>query len=54
MEAARRAAEEALLDRTIVTVSAEIHAQSLARLDQAPPDNPPLRRTLTTPLPWSA
>ena len=39
LEAARRAAEEALLDRTIFTVSPQAYAQFLARLDEPPKPN---------------
>ncbi len=52
LEAARRAAEEALLDRTLLLVSAEGYAAFLKRLDKPPRPNARLRRTLTTPAPW--
>jgi uncharacterized protein (DUF1778 family) len=52
LDAARRAAEEALLDRTVLTVSPEAYAQFLARLDAAPQPNERLRRTMQTPAPW--
>jgi uncharacterized protein (DUF1778 family) len=52
LEAARRAAEDALLDRTVFTVSPRAYAAFLARLDSAPKPNARLRRTLQTPTPW--
>ena len=52
LDAARRAAEEALLDRTLFVVSAEAHAIFVARLDQPPKANERLLRTLRTPPPW--
>lgn len=51
--AARRAAEEALLDRTVLSVNSTIYAQFLARLDEPPQPNDRLRRTMQTPPPWS-
>ena len=50
--AARHAAEEALLDRTIFTVSPEAYAQFVARLDEPPKPNDRLRRALQTTPPW--
>ncbi|MGD0482812.1 MAG: DUF1778 domain-containing protein [Terracidiphilus sp.] len=50
--AARRAAEEALLDRTNFIVDAKTYAEFLARLDAPPRPNARLRRTLQTPAPW--
>lgn len=52
LEAARHAAEEALLDRKIFTVSPEAYAQFLARLDEPPKPNDRLRRTIQTAPPW--
>jgi uncharacterized protein (DUF1778 family) len=52
LEAARLAAEEALLDRTVFTVSREAYAQFLARLDEAPNPNERLRRTMQAAPPW--
>ena len=46
LDAAQRAAEDALLDRTVITVGPEAHAAFLARLDEAPAPNERLRRTL--------
>jgi uncharacterized protein (DUF1778 family) len=52
LEAARRAAEEALLDRAVFIVSREAYAQFLARLDEPPKPNERLRRTMQTAPPW--
>jgi uncharacterized protein (DUF1778 family) len=52
LEAARKAAEEALLDRTLITVSPKAYAEFLARLDAPANPNERLRRTLRTPPPW--
>ncbi len=52
LEATRRAAEEALLDRTLFVVGAEAHAEFLARLDMAPQPDARLQRTLNTAPPW--
>ena len=52
LEAARRAAEDALLDRTVFTVSPEAYAEFLARLDAPPRPNERLRRTMRTRAPW--
>ncbi len=52
LEAARRAAEDALLDQTLFKVSPTVYAQFVARLDAPPAPNARLRRTMTTPAPW--
>lgn len=52
LEAASRAAEDALLDRTVFTVSPEVYAEFLARLDAPPQPNERLRRTMRTPAQW--
>jgi uncharacterized protein (DUF1778 family) len=52
LDAARRAAEEILLDRTIFTVSAKAYAEFLARLDAPPKRNERLRRTMRTSATW--
>ena len=52
IEAARHAAEEALLDRSVFTISAETYAQFLARLDETPKPNERLRQTMRTVPPW--
>ena len=53
LDAARPAAEEILLDRTIFTVSAKAYAEFLARLDAPPQPNERLRGTLRTSAPWA-
>lgn len=52
LEAARRAAEEALLERTVFTVSEEAYAAFLARLDEPPQPNDRLLHTMQTAAPW--
>jgi uncharacterized protein (DUF1778 family) len=52
LEAARHAAEDALLDRTLFAVSPDAHAAFLARLDEPPEPNDRLRRTMQTVPPW--
>lgn len=52
LEAARNAAEEALLDQTIITSSPDAYAAFLARLDMPPQPNERLRKMLQTLAPW--
>ena len=53
LDAARRAAEDALLDRTVLMVSPKAYAEFLARLDAPPqPNNKRLQKTLRTAAPW--
>lgn len=52
LDAARRAAEEALLDQVIITASPQAYAEFLARLDSPPRPNERLRKTMQTPAPW--
>src|SRR3954452_22677851 len=52
LDAARHAAESALLDRTVFAVSPEAYATSVARPDSPPKPGAPLKRTLHTPPPW--
>ena len=52
LEAARRAAEEALLDHTVFVASPDAHAAFLARLDEPPKPNERLRRTMQAVPPW--
>lgn len=54
LDASRKAAEEALLDRTLFTVGADAYGEFLARLDEPPRPNDRLRRTMTTPAPWES
>jgi uncharacterized protein (DUF1778 family) len=52
LDAARRAAEDTLLDRTIFRVSPKAYRQFLARLDATPTPNKRLVRSMQTPPPW--
>jgi uncharacterized protein (DUF1778 family) len=52
LEAARRAAEEALLDRNIISVDARAYRKFLARLDARPKPNARLRKTMRKAAPW--
>ena len=52
IEAARQAAQDALLDQTNIVVDAKTYAEFLARLDAPPQRNERLAKTLNTPAPW--
>ena len=52
LEASRRAAEEALLDQTILHVDTATYARFVAMLDAPPRPNSALRRLLQTKAPW--
>ena len=52
LDATRRAAEEAILDRTLFVLDQEAYDQFVARLDEPPRENERLRRALQTPAPW--
>ena len=52
LEAARRAAEDVILDHAIFAVSPEVYAEFLARLDATPQPNERLRKTMRTTAPW--
>jgi uncharacterized protein (DUF1778 family) len=52
LDAARRAAEDALLDRTVFSVSPKAYAEFLKRLDAPPQPNERLRRTMRAQAPW--
>ena len=52
LDAARGAAENALLDRTVFVVNPKTYAEFLARLDAPPRPNARLRRSLQTTAPW--
>jgi uncharacterized protein (DUF1778 family) len=54
LDAARSAAEEALLDQVLITASPAAYAEFLARLDSPPGPNERLRKTMQTPAPWDA
>jgi uncharacterized protein (DUF1778 family) len=47
LEAARRAAEEALLDRTLITGSPKAYDEFVRRLDAKPRPNVRLRKTMS-------
>ena len=52
LEATKRAAEDALLERTLFAVGKQAHAEFLARLDAPAKPNARLKRSLKTPPPW--
>lgn len=52
LDSARAAAEDALLDQVIMTVSPQAFEQFQARLDMPPNPNDRLRKTMLTPAPW--
>jgi uncharacterized protein (DUF1778 family) len=52
LDAARHAAEDTLLDRTLFMVDPEAFTAFLALLDAPPQPNTPLRRSLQTAAPW--
>ncbi len=52
LDAARLAAEEALLDQAIISVSPQAYAAILERLDMSPQPNERLRKTMQTRAPW--
>ena len=52
LQAARNAAQEALIDQTLFALNPKAYAEFLARLDQPPRPNDRLRRALETAAPW--
>ncbi len=52
LEAARRAAVDALSERTLFVVDAATYAKFLATLDAPPRPNDKLKRTMRMPAPW--
>jgi uncharacterized protein (DUF1778 family) len=52
LDAARHAAEDALMDRAMIAVSPKAYAEFLTRLDAPPKPNERLRRTMKTQAPW--
>ena len=52
LDAARLAAEDALLDQVIISVSPQAYKQFLAKLDMPPKAKERLRKTMQTPPPW--
>ncbi len=54
LEAARRAAEEVLLDRALMVVSPDAYDEFLKRLDRPASPNERLQRTMQGNAPWQA
>jgi uncharacterized protein (DUF1778 family) len=52
LDAARRAAEDTLLDRTVFAVSPKGYREFLKRLDARPRPNKRLIKSMQTPAPW--
>ena len=52
LEAARRAAEDTLLDLAVLSVSVDAYTEFLARLDAPAQPNERLRRTMRIKPPW--
>ena len=52
LDAARHAAEDALMDRAMIAVSPKAYAEFLTRLNAPPKPNERLRRTMKTQAPW--
>jgi len=52
LDAARRAAEDTLLDRTVFAVSPKAYREFLARLDAPPRPNKRLIKSMQTRAPW--
>jgi uncharacterized protein (DUF1778 family) len=52
IEAARMAAENAILDQTVIGVDAERYARFVALLDAPTLPNEKIRKTLLVPAPW--
>ncbi|WP_026871939.1 DUF1778 domain-containing protein [Inquilinus limosus] len=52
LDAARAAAEEALLDQAVISAGPEAYAAFLARLDVPPQPNERLRKTMQMKAPW--
>lgn len=52
LEAARIAAEEAIMDQAVISVTPEAYQAFLEQLDMPPTPNERLRKTLQTPAPW--
>ena len=52
LDAARRAAENTLLEQTLIRVGPDAFGAFLARLDAPPQPNERLRKTMQTPPPW--
>ncbi len=52
LDAARQAAQSALIDRTLISVSDQAYKAFVALLDAPPQPNERLRRSLQTPAVW--
>jgi uncharacterized protein (DUF1778 family) len=52
LSAARREAEETILEQTIIKASPKAYAEFLQRLDKAPMPNERLVKTMQTKAPW--
>ncbi|MCT8999485.1 type II toxin-antitoxin system TacA family antitoxin [Chelativorans intermedius] len=52
LDAARAAAEEALLDQAVIATNPAAYAAFLARLDMPPQPNERLRKTMQAQAPW--
>jgi uncharacterized protein (DUF1778 family) len=52
LDAARHAAEDTLLNRTVFAMSPKAYRQFLERLDALPRPNKRLRKSMQTPAPW--
>jgi uncharacterized protein (DUF1778 family) len=52
LSAARREAEETILEQTIIKTSPEAYAEFLKRLDKAPMPNEHLIKTMRSKAPW--
>ncbi|HEX3973245.1 MAG TPA: DUF1778 domain-containing protein [Stellaceae bacterium] len=52
LDAARKAAEEALLDRTLIVVSPAAYTAFVKKLDAPPRPNAKLRRLMQSRAPW--
>lgn len=52
LDAAHSAAEEALLDQTLILANPQAYAEFLIKLDRQPQPNERLRKTMRTPAPW--
>ena len=53
LEAARRAAEDTLLDQAMISVNSVAYQAFLARLDAPTQLNPALQKTMRTQAPWA-
>jgi uncharacterized protein (DUF1778 family) len=52
LQAARNAAEEALIDQTVFALDSKAYSEFVARLDRPPSPNDRLRRALETAASW--